>query len=52
MIARLYGISYNTLQRWIKKIPSVGIAKGQRVLTPKQTAALFEAFGRPASGHK
>jgi hypothetical protein len=47
MLARQYGVSYNTLQRWLKKIPNLGITKGQRVLTPKQTAVIFEYIGRP-----
>lgn len=47
MLARQYGVSYNTLQRWLKNIPNLGITKGQRVLTPKQTAVIFEYIGRP-----
>ena len=52
MLAKYYGVSYNTFQRWLKKIPNLEIAKGQRVLTPKQTAAIFDSFGSPAGIHK
>ena len=52
MLATHYGVSYNTFNAWLKKIKSLDIHKQQRVLTPKQTAIILEALGKPTSINK
>lgn len=47
VMAQMYGVSYNTFKRWIKKIPNLQLSEGQRVLTPKQVEVIFDYLGRP-----
>lgn len=47
MLAKYYGVSYNTFLKWMKHVPDLQLSKGQRVLTPRQTQKVIEFLGTP-----
>lgn len=46
-LAQLYGVSYETLKRWITPIADeIGPVEG-RILNPRQVRLIFERLGKP-----
>jgi|688.fasta_scaffold1020067_2 hypothetical protein len=52
ILAQMYGVSYNTFKRWLKRIPNLQLSAGQRVLTPRQVEVIFDYLGRPKNINK
>ena len=48
-LARLYGISPETLKKWMDDIPELSFNPRLRVLTPKQVALIYQHLGEPPS---
>ncbi len=46
-LAKQYKVHYDTFIKWINKIPTLNLAVGQRVLTPKQVQIVYEHLGEP-----
>jgi hypothetical protein len=45
-LASLYGVSYNTLMKWLKVIPEINLPKYSS-LNPKQIKLIFDYLGEP-----
>ena len=46
-LAKLYGVSYDTLKRWLKPFATeIGPVEG-RILNPRQVRLIFEKLGNP-----
>lgn len=48
-LAQAYGVHLSTFNKWISVIPDLRLQKGQRVLTPKQLALIYDHLGAPDS---
>lgn len=46
-LADRYGVSMETLKKWIEKIPDLSLSPTDRVLTPKQVATIIAHLGEP-----
>ena len=46
-LAHQYGIHYNTLRVWLKRLPDLELAASQRILTPKQLEKISTHLGSP-----
>ncbi|MBB3836994.1 transposase [Runella defluvii] len=46
-LAKRYGVSLETLKKWLSKIPELDIQVNARVLTPKQVSVIIEHLGEP-----
>ena len=46
-LARQYKVHYGTFIKWLKMIPDLKLAKGQRLLTPKQVELIYKHLGEP-----
>lgn len=46
-LAAAYGVSPNTFRKWLDAIAGLHLQPGQRMLTPKQVALIFEHLGKP-----
>ncbi|WP_428656003.1 hypothetical protein [Runella sp.] len=46
-LANRYGVSIETMKKWLEKIPGLSLNPTDRVLTPKQVAAIIEHLGEP-----
>ncbi len=46
-LARQYGISSETMKKWLAKVPGLCLDGGVRVLTPKQVEHIMTHLGEP-----
>lgn len=42
-----YGISYQTLNKWLKSVPGLMMNKNDRIITPSQLELIYNHLGRP-----
>jgi len=47
-MAKKYGVAYNTFNKWINRIPDIGLTPKQRILTPKQIEIIYRELGCPS----
>ena len=45
-LSKMYGVSYNTLMKWMNNIPDLNLPK-YASLTPKQVKTIIEFLGEP-----
>jgi transposase-like protein len=46
-LARQYGVSPETMKKWLIQIPDLGLNQATRVLTPKQVETIWLHLGEP-----
>lgn len=46
-LAIAYGVHFNTISKWLKKIPDLELSTKQRILTPKQVELIYKHLGEP-----
>ena len=46
MLATAYGVSVQTLNKWLELVPDLGLMKGQRLFTPKQLEIISKHLGK------
>lgn len=46
-LAREYGVSYDTLNKWLAKVPGLTLEKYQCLLSPKQLELIYNHLGEP-----
>ena len=46
MLADAYGVSVQTLNKWLEMVPELEVRKGQRLFTPKQIRLISEHIGK------
>lgn len=46
-LAKLYGVSYPTIKKWLSSIPELSAKKSRRVFTPKELEHIFHYLGQP-----
>lgn len=46
MLANAYGVSVQTLNKWLDMVPELEVRKGQRLFTPKQLSLISNHLGK------
>lgn len=48
-LAKVYGVSYPTIKKWLLSIPELSVKQSRRVFTPKELELIFRRLGQPLS---
>jgi hypothetical protein len=46
-LAKRYGVSVETLKKWLVKVPHLVVDRSVRVFTPRQVEQIFDHLGKP-----
>lgn len=46
MLAEAYGVSVQTLNKWLQMVPDLEVRRGQRLFTPKQLEIISMHLGK------